>query len=70
MPEMEMHARGEDREDDELETVHGCLLVGIQSRIGRCVLLEHAVVPVLCVRNINGFSHGALGNRVLGGLAT
>lgn len=38
LPEMKMHARGEDSKDDELETTHGCafrvLLVGVHSRIG------------------------------------
>ena len=37
MPEMQVHACGEDREDDELETVYGCvwemLLVRLRRRI-------------------------------------
>jgi hypothetical protein len=31
LPEMEVHACGEDCEDHELETVRGCKLVGIRS---------------------------------------
>src|SRR6267154_896637 len=30
MPEVEVHAGGEDREDDELETVYECVIFGME----------------------------------------
>lgn len=54
LPEMKVHARGEDCKDHELKTICGCtfrvLLVGIHSRMWRCLLIEHAVVRVLVRR--------------------
>jgi hypothetical protein len=51
---MAVHARGEDRKDYELETVHGCtvwaLLVKLRKRLWRCILMQYGVVGVLGVQ--------------------
>jgi len=55
MPEIEVHARGKDRKDKDLKTVHilGVLSVGIRTRSQRCVLFEDDIGYRLRVRDIN-----------------
>lgn len=49
--------RGEDRKDDELETVSEnafrALLTELRRRLWRCILVQYGMVGVLGVRNIN-----------------
>jgi len=52
MPKMEVHTRGKNREDDDLETVCGGsvsnnVLVGVRSSFLGCVLVEQDVISVL-----------------------
>jgi hypothetical protein len=55
MPEVEMHARGKDCEDDNLEAALWRGFVSKDAQHGLSdVLLQHAVVRVLSVRVNNG----------------
>jgi hypothetical protein len=50
-PEMEMQTCGEDCKDCELDTAGGrvfrVLLVGVRSKMWRCILMQHVAVGVL-----------------------
>jgi hypothetical protein len=57
MPEVEVHARGEDCENKDLETVHTNLeklSVGIRNRIVTCIPYEGGVYEIH-LRNINDY---------------
>jgi hypothetical protein len=61
MPEIEVHSRREDRENDKLETVYARVCYGMRSMIQRYILVEYGVVCVLSVPNISGSVLGRTG---------